>query len=122
MDTNKNSSKWSKKTKRIIAGIVLLIIACTGIGIYAASGSSAPDPKKMNNTDAVKYAASKNFASLSRDEKVKYAKEMREKMQSSGSNPWRMMRNSNLSDTEKKQLRENMRSLMPVMMRERAKN
>lgn len=110
-----------KKQKTIATGIISAIVILAGIGIYAASGSSAPDPEKLSDTDAIKYAASKDFASLPQKEKMEYARRMHEKMKASGGNPWRMMRDKSLSDADRKQLRANMRALMPAMMRERAK-
>ncbi len=110
------AQKNSKKKRIIISAISVVAVAAVVAGTVMLWPKKAPDAKKMSQEDALKYAASKEFAALPTPEKMRFSEQMREK-----SNPWEMFRNNNLTDDQKKQLRENMGAVMHQRMEERAK-
>jgi hypothetical protein len=71
-----------------------------------------PDPKKEPKK-TIKFLASKDFSSMSMEDKQEYMRKMR----TSGDR--RMFRNSKLSQEERTQLHQNMRPVFRAMMKER---
>ncbi len=109
-------TKVSGKKKIIYIGATVLVLAGVIAGIIITRPKKAPEVTQMSQNDALKYAASKDFAALPVAEKQRFAEEMRK-----SGNPREMFRNNNLSDAEKEQLRNNMRAMFRLRMEEQAK-
>lgn len=111
------ATKWSKKRKIITASIIFLVAGGIGAGIIASMGGKAPDATKMKDVEVARYMASPQFASLPSPEKMKFSAQLRQRE----GNPWQIMRNTELSEDERAQLRTNMGNLRQEQMVQRAK-
>lgn len=104
-----------KRKISIIAGssLVALLLAA-GMG-YLLTRPHAPDPAKIPAKDAVKYLASKQFASLSEKEQEDYFNKLRN---GKGDNPG-MFFSKDLSQAERAAMFKNTRKLMFKEMKQR---
>ncbi|MBN2640605.1 MAG: hypothetical protein JXR78_03035, partial [Victivallales bacterium] len=107
----------NRKTVIVISVFVLLAAVLAGI-LYSFSGNTAPDPAQMGEEDAVKFVATKKFASLPVEEKQKYMQKMREKNPDRRGPPAAF---NKLTDSERKAVHANMLQVMQKGMAERAK-
>lgn len=112
--------KMSKKRKvLLISGVSAAVLAgIIPLAMYL-SRARAPETAGMERAEVVKYAASQEFAALPQSEKQKYFDGMRAKME--GTNPWQVMRDSNLSEQERERLRDNMGDMFRQQQLERVK-
>ncbi|MHB9139276.1 MAG: hypothetical protein ACYC4Q_07735 [Victivallaceae bacterium] len=104
-----------RKKISIITGSSLLSLLLAAGLLYLLTRPHAPDPAKIPAKDAVKYLASKQFASLSEKEQEDYFNKLRS---GKGDNPG-MFFSSDLSQAERAAMFKNTRKLMFKEMKQR---
>lgn len=115
---DKKKTPGNKFRRNILLGIIMLFfIISLGVLFSPSEEDKAPDPEKMPQTDAVKYLASNEFASLPEKEQEIYMEKLREK--SPESPPHKLF--VALNKEERAAVRKNTRKLMHKKMRERIK-
>ncbi len=97
-------------------GAAVLLIAGAIIAVVLLSPTAPPDPR-TNPEDAKKFLAGKDFKRLSNAEKVAFMK----KFGNERGMFFRPSDNDNLTEEQRKQLRDNMRAMFEAMMAERMK-
>lgn len=107
---------WSRRKKVLVTlAIAIPVLGIAGLVTYKLTRPHAPDPAKLETKQAVKYLASKDFASLPEREKEDYMARLRAK---NGDNP-RMFFSNDLTQEERHAMFKNTRQIMQKMMKER---
>ena len=105
-----NFKEMDKKNKIImISGISVASVTLLATIVSAFFTPKAPDPKKLGPIKKVSYMASKQFASLPEQEKIKYVKSV-----GRSRSAYRQ-----LSSTERKAVSQNTRKIRMKQMKER---
>jgi len=100
----------------IVAGGVVLAAGIVAGAVWLWPEPTPPDPAVQTSQDVTKYMASKEFGKLDLDARQQYLEAAR----ATGTNQGFFRRPSgDLTDEERRQLRQNMRPMMQQMMTER---
>lgn len=113
---NPSKARCKKKMLLTATGAAVLLIAAGIITVMLLSPTAPPDPR-TNPEDAKKFLAGKDFKRLNNAEKVAFMTKFGNER---GMFP-RPSDNDNLTEEQRKQLRENMRAMFEAMMAERMK-
>ena len=110
------NKKTETKKGFVISGAVLAFVVISLVVAFFRSGSAkAPDPEVMSKVSAMKYMATKEFASLPDAEKQRYFEKI-DSGPGKGGTPPAM---DNMTENERNELRRNTRKLMHAHMKKR---
>ena len=110
------AKKWSRRKKCVATLVGLLVLGgLVGLPVYWLTRPHAPDPIKLTQEQAIKYMASKQFASLPEPEKEDYMKKVR----LMAGDDRRALFRQNLSEDERRAMMQNTRAIMQKEMKAR---
>jgi type IV secretory pathway VirB10-like protein len=110
----KKKSIVNAKTVIAVIIVISILLICWLI-VHLCLRKNAPDPAKMTDEQAIKYAASTEFADLKESEKIKYMDKVRAKHGNPQGPPPQI---ASLSEAERQTMMKNMRPVMEKKMKE----